>query len=249
MNQTGDDERRTRRLRQAVVELDLAASPVEREALRETAARHFAAAMAALYAGEELPGEALVRAVFAACGTGAARLLPQEWGRHVFVHQFLTREFADALAGHLHALGAAPVLEVGAGQGELSRQLRSRGVPIVATDDGSWLDGRYGWPADMPPDVVRRTYRDALQRYQPAVVLCCWMPFGEDWTPAFRTCPSVRTYLLVGEAPGGSTATRQAYSAPEPWRREALAAVAALGITRNVEYGSRAAVYQFTHDQ
>jgi hypothetical protein len=249
MNQTGDHECRTRRLRQAVVELDLAASPVEREALRETAARHFAAAMAALYAGEELPGEALVRAAFAACGTGAARLLPQEWGRRTFVHQFLTREFVDALADHLRALGAAPVLEVGAGQGDLARQLRSRGVPIVATDDGSWLDGRYGWPQGLPADVERLAYADALRQYQPAAVLCCWMPFGEDWTPAFRSCAPVRTYILVGEAPGGSTGTRQAYSTPEPWRRESLDAIATRGITRNVEYGSRAAVYQFTRDR
>jgi hypothetical protein len=248
MGQASDYERIVRRLRQAVAELDLAASSVEREALLATAARHFAAAMAALKAGEQLPDEAQVRTVLAACGRGAAWLLPQEWGRLAFVHQFLTREFVDALADHLHSLNAAPVLEVGAGQGDLARHLRSRGVPIVATDDGSWLDGRYGWPQGLPADVVRLAYTDALRQYQPATVLCCWMPFGEDWTPAFRACPSVRAYVLVGEALGGSTGTRQAYSAPEPWRRESLDAIAALGITRNVEYGSRAAVYQFTRD-
>src|SRR5207247_924817 len=83
-----------------------------------------------------------------------------------------------------------PVLEVGAGRGDLARALRERGLPVVATDDGSWLDGRRSWPGALPTDVEPLPYATALARYQPGIVLCAWMPLGEDWTPAFRPRPA-----------------------------------------------------------
>ncbi len=31
-------------------------------------------------------------------------------------------------------------------------------------------------------DVVVLDEREAVFRYRPAIVLCSWMPFGQDWT-------------------------------------------------------------------
>ena len=53
------------------------------------------------------------------------------------------------------------------------------------------------------PDVLRADYRAALQRFQPDIVVCSWMPMGEDWTADFRACDSVQEYLLIGEADCG----------------------------------------------
>ena len=34
-------------------------------------------------------------------------------------------------------------------------------------------------------------------------MLVCWHPFGCDWTALFRAAPSVREYVLIGEADDG----------------------------------------------
>lgn len=237
------------RLRVAARDLDLVAGPGEAVHQRETLVGAFDAAMAALYRDDLLPDDATLRQVLAACGSGAARLTPLVWGQQTFIHQFLTREFVDALAAQFLAApccyGDAPVLEVGAGRGELARRLRARGVPIVATDDGSWLDGRLAWPRGVPLDVEPLSYTEALARTQPALVLCAWMPLAEDWTPAFRACPSVREYVLIGEGPGGCTGAATTFEAPAPWVREALPEIARHGFTRNADRAFSTAVYHF----
>ena len=237
------------RLRWAACELDLVAGPGEAAHGREAVADAFDAAMTALYRDDRLPDAATLHQLLAACGSGVAKVTPLAWGRRTFVHQFLTREFVDALAMHLlaaaRAYGDAPVLEVGAGRGELARRLRARGVPLVATDDGSWLDGRLGWPCGVPLDVEPLSYSEALARTEPALVLCAWMPLGEDWTPAFRTCPSVCEYLLIGEGPGGCTGAAATFDAPAPWIREALPQIARHGFTRNADRAFSTAVYRF----
>jgi len=262
-------ERRIAALRRAVRELEAAALPHDVAAARTTVAEAFGQAMRALCAGGRLPGYAEVRAALDACGTGAAHLVPLGWGREHFVHQFLTREFVDALAGFIACLhrppvlevGAparaassppsstplhqSPVLEVGAGRGDLARGLRERGLPVVATDDGSWLDGRRSWPGALPTDVEPLPYATALARYQPGIVLCAWMPLGEDWTPAFRACPAVTDYILIGEGPGGCTGTPESFAAPPPWRRTSLRDVACWGLTRNADRAFSTSVYHF----
>ena len=234
------------RLHAEVAELDAASLPGEAASRYRTVAQLFDITMSALYHDDRLPEEAAVQSLLAACGAGAARLVPLEWGRQHFVHQFLTREFVEALAARLRASGGAPVLEVGAGRGDLARALRGRGAPVIATDEGAWLDGRRRWPRGLPADVEPLDYRAALERHRPAVVLCSWLPQGEDWTPAFRACPSVREYILIGEEPGGSTGTRASFDAPPPWRRTALDDVARAGITRDAERAFRTAVYRFS---
>jgi hypothetical protein len=235
-----------RGLRAAVGTLDGAGGRDEVAGARAEVEERFDRLLAFLYGGGRLPGDAEVRAALAACGTGAAQLVPLRWAEGHFVHQFWTREFVDALAVFLVGLEAAPLVEVGAGRGELSRWLRERGVPLVATDDGSWLDGRLDWPRGLPDDVLPFVYEAALAHYRPAVVVCSWMPLGQDWTPAFRACPSVRHYLLIGEGPGGCTGTPESFAAPPPWRGESLRDLARHGLTRNADRAHSTSVYWFT---
>lgn len=237
------------RLRAAARELDAAVLPGEAVGQRRAVAQLFDIIMSALYGAGRLPDEATLRRALAACGGGAARTVPLEWGRTHFVHQFCTREFVDALGAHIRATGLAPVLEVGAGRGALARWLRVRGLPTIATDDGSWLDGRLSWPRGVPEGVERLSYTAALARYRPQLVLCSWMPQGEDWTPAFRACPSVREYLLIGEGPGGFTGTAASFALYRPWRRASLDAIARLGLARHPDRTSRGAVYSFYRER
>lgn len=195
------------------------------------------------YGGGRMPRFAMVRAALAACGGGAARLAPLIWGRRNFVHQFLSQEYVDALAGYVIGTRLEPVVEVGAGRGELARALRQQGIAVYASDDGSWLDGRLHWPSLLPHDVSRLGYAEALRLERPALVLCSWMPRGEDWTPAFRACATVKEYLLLGEAQGGATGTPESFDAPLPWRGERLDAISRWSVTRNVDSGHPACVY------
>lgn len=72
---------------------------------------------------------------------------------------------------------------------------------IVATDDGSWNSpmDRYNLnsfsPSDDQPSVERISAIESLRKYGPTIdnykyrrliVLCSWMPPGQDWTADFR---------------------------------------------------------------
>lgn len=54
-----------------------------------------------------------------------------------------------------------------------------------------------------PPSHLthRLEYDQALARYPTAaIVLCSWMPMGEDWTARIRAQATVQEYLLIGES-------------------------------------------------
>ena len=112
------------------------------------------------------------------------------------IYEYLNSDYIDALAKIL-----APykrILEVGAGNGRLSHFLRQR-LPnafIVATDNGSW-----GIEPVFP--VEKMEYTEALEKHKPEIVISCWMPYADDWTPEFRGCDSVKGYVLIGETDGG----------------------------------------------
>jgi hypothetical protein len=113
------------------------------------------------------------------------------------------------------------------------------GLPdIVATDDGSWRAPIY----DKENAVERLSVIESLETYRPRgvsttattttmttasktttedsrlIVLCSWMPPGQDWTAAFRrpiadvddgrdrdgTARLVEEYILIGEADDGT---------------------------------------------
>lgn len=114
------------------------------------------------------------------------------------IYQILNREFNDALAEEIKKLNLWPLLEVGAGNGELAATLRARGIELKAVDN-------YSEP--LPERVLngvhqpeKMDYRDALNCYKPKLALCSWMPDGENWTEDFMACDSVQAYILIGDA-------------------------------------------------
>jgi hypothetical protein len=122
-------------------------------------------------------------------------------------YEILTLEYVDGLASYMaqraEELGreeTLKVLEVGAGSGKLTRQLKklltekNAEIELVATDKD---DGKWGIP--LGENVENLDYREALSKYKPDVVLCSWMPMDQDWSSAFRDQPSVKEYILIGE--------------------------------------------------
>lgn len=116
------------------------------------------------------------------------------------IYECLNQQHVDALANFLKPY--KKILEVGAGNGRLSHFLRERlpDASIVAIDNGSW---------EIEPlfSVEKMEIDEALEKYQPEIVISCWMPYQADWTPMFRACSSVQGYILIGETDGGCCGT------------------------------------------
>ncbi|GBG33448.1 Hypothetical Protein FCC1311_096712 [Hondaea fermentalgiana] len=148
--------------------------------------------------------------------------------RH-FVYEFLTKDYINALWRHLqkrcdkvHAETGKTeitILELGAGTGQLTwllerafnksrmsksaQKARSYTCKFVATDTGTWSTRHQRGAVQELQNVERASYTSALASFSPDIVLCSWMPLGEDWTQAMRETSSVQEYILIGETDDG----------------------------------------------
>jgi len=129
-----------------------------------------------------------------------------------------TRPFVSALARELRKLGVKRVLEVGAGDGFLSRCLRlaAPDLHVIATDSGAWQrpEGRMSAPERLEfagrhvpglalgPDVERLGALPAIEKHQPDLVLAAWLPPGPLLDRLIR---APVTYVLELGAPAGVT--------------------------------------------
>lgn len=105
------------------------------------------------------------------------------------IYCFYSRQLVARLS---ELIGGRPCLEIGAGDGTLTRFLQERGVPITATDDHSW-HGKIAYPES----VVRMDARTALRHYSPQVVICSWPPAQNTFErEVFRTA-SVELYIVI----------------------------------------------------
>lgn len=147
----------------------------------------------------------------------AFQALSQKQRDEVFIHktrpvfEVFNRTHVNALAAYIVDTGYTSVLEVGAGDGRLAKYLSEaihrvfrrrkekgahpRQIRVMATDNGSWN-------IETVFPVERLDLVGALKKYDPELVIWCWMPIG-DWTYLIRRHPSVREYILIGEAEGG----------------------------------------------
>lgn len=105
------------------------------------------------------------------------------------IYCFYSARFVAELA---QLAGGRDCLEIGAGDGTLSRFLSERGVRITASDDHSWSHKiRY-------PDWVQKLdARSALRHYRPEVVICSWPPARNTFEAAVFETDSVQLYVAV----------------------------------------------------
>ena len=133
------------------------------------------------------------------------------------VYEVWTRESVAAIQATLVGAKAQTILEVGAGDGRLTRALaRHPAWTVVGQDDGSWAAEGQTTPSVWPlrPESIAQS----LAAIQPDTVVVSWMPYETDWTVDFRTCPSVRQYVVIGEGPSGCTGTDAVFDPPAPWQ-------------------------------
>lgn len=118
-------------------------------------------------------------------------------------HEIVTTEAVQALASYLarrHRLhGKGSLLEVAAGNARLAYHLNKTGflsAPLIATDVQPVPSPSVPGGA-FPCEAM--DHSTAIASHGPvAVLLCAWMPHGEDWTPAWRSA-RVAEYVLLGD--------------------------------------------------
>lgn len=133
----------------------------------------------------------------------------QVWCVRNAVYQVPTRELVDKLRSFI---GSRKAIEIGAGHGAIGRAL---GIPVTDSYMQQIPEVRakfalMGQPIiDPPPDVERLEALEAIQKYDPEVVLGCWItqlgtpdvpqssPHGVD-ERALLAHPSVKSYIMVG---------------------------------------------------
>ena len=113
------------------------------------------------------------------------------------IYHLFTEEYVHGLARRIRELNPVRILEICAGNGQLSQALSAYGMDVLATDSGAWED------IVLPGFVERLSAREALRKYAPDLVLGCWVPIDTDIDVQVLRSPSVRHYLYIaGESNG-----------------------------------------------
>jgi len=130
-----------------------------------------------------------------------------------------------------------PCVEVGAGDGTLSRFLSDAGVQIQATDN-------YSWSAFItyPAEVEKLDAKQTLKKYKPPVVVCSWPDPENSWEQEVFLCPSVVLYVVIGSATPGVTGNQGVYHSQTAFSCEERPDLAELVLPR--EQGNAVKVFR-----
>jgi len=123
-------------------------------------------------------------------------------------HELLTKEYIEGLGAYLktraekYATGYGPVriVEVGAGDGQLAYFLQmglsDSTIEYVATDSDEWGISRMRTASTV--EVLG--YQEAIEKYDPDILIASWKIPQQDWTASFRESRNLKEYILIGPA-------------------------------------------------
>jgi hypothetical protein len=139
------------------------------------------------------------------------------------VHNVYNTEFIDKLTTLIKDLNSPPPIEICAGNGKLSYQLRKNGIDIIATDDNSEGLSNGGLVEKLPA-------QKALEKYKPRIVVAAWIPYQARIGFDVLDSPSVEHFIDIGEVAtdtgkrfwGSTWLTHEIYSRTS-WSRQNLA--------------------------
>lgn len=118
------------------------------------------------------------------------------------INSILTEEFVEELYKEMQRrrLADIPMVEICAGRGKLSYQLRKHGIDIVATDS-------YSQKMDRDASLVERveSHREALEKYTPRIVVASWVPNNVQIGDDVLHFPTVDYFIDIGESRGGAS--------------------------------------------
>ncbi len=106
------------------------------------------------------------------------------------IYCFYSRELIERLG---QIVAGRSCLEIGAGDGTLTRFLKNQGVGLIATDNHAWKSA-----VTYPEWVVKLDAGAALTVYAPEVVICSWPPAQNEFERHVFNMPSVQLYIVIG---------------------------------------------------
>ena len=107
----------------------------------------------------------------------------------------------------LERVGKGLVLEVCAGDGQLTHWLKQRGVNILATDNFSWGKGpksKFQNQIDAIFPVENMEALEAIDFYKPEMVIVSWISYGSDLDVKILK-KQVPYFIVIGEEQHGCT--------------------------------------------
>jgi len=123
----------------------------------------------------------------------------------VYTQEFiasLTKYLSERITVYKELNSEITILEVGAGDGRLTRFLRNSFSELnekpnfIATDNKDWeIKG----DTNVADDVEKIDYKEALEKYKPTIVISCWMNVDVNWSLDFINTASVKEYILIGD--------------------------------------------------
>lgn len=112
--------------------------------------------------------------------------------------QVVHKELVDRIHEILSGLNPSCLVEVCSGTGKLAYWLNKRGLDVRATDNYTFI---FNSGAITHIDFVEKlNHKEALQKYNPDVVLLCWPPENSSIPIDIIDYPSVRYLLHLGNA-------------------------------------------------
>ena len=119
------------------------------------------------------------------------------------IFQFFSEEFIEHVAQSIKKLEAHRIIEIGAGDGFLSAFLKDKGIDVVAIDD-------YSRPfIERREHVEKLDHKEALNKYNPDLVVINWEEFLKTYSIDVLEYPSVKYLLWIGEGPDGCTGSEE----------------------------------------
>lgn len=112
--------------------------------------------------------------------------LVQPRGIYCFYSEELIKELCTLIDGRV-------CLEIGAGDGTLTKFLADKGIKTTAIDDYSWSHA-----IEYPQFVERLSAKQSLAKYQPQAVICSWPPPGNTFEQKVFSTRSVALYIVIG---------------------------------------------------
>jgi hypothetical protein len=142
----------------------------------------------------------------------ASKVLVERMTRTTQRREKLTRIFGFAIPTMevLHRIKSfSPILEVGAGTGYWSYELRELGTEVIATDLNV-KEKRYRFNNQWT-DIEEMDAVTAIKKYPNHTLLMVWPCYDKDWAAQALKTYQGNTMIYVGEGHGGCTANDQFY--------------------------------------
>lgn len=170
-----------------------------------------------------------------------------DWASKHMIYQLPNKEFVSEIANKIRDIKPDIIVEVGAGRGLISGYVNKiLNKEIILTDSYDWWDYDNDETKILCPNVLKRTYIDAIEEFKPDIIIASWIPYDQCWTKDFRKYPFVKGYIIIGESRGGATGCDDDWITD--WKLQYLDNVKKYGISKTDHgFSLKGSIFRLAH--